>query len=158
MKTGVIILFDNFNEEIDVLFLTDNFKKIKNIEFCIVYANCEDDILERLIELTEYCENVSMVNVKRFKTELSAIRAGMRYLWNEYGIEQICYIVLKSSSSTSNELSYLVKEIDEKEDFIRNYKRNVYVEGQTRKTLFQNLFPLVEYLKDYHVYVEEADV
>lgn len=145
MKTGIIIVFHNNGEKIDSEFIINNLAKLKSLKICLVNNHCKDNTSDILIDISERCKNVSIVNVKKLKTNTSAVRAGVRYLWNNYSIEQIGYAIANGSDLTKHELNSIIKDIVRKEEFIINYSLNILQKEQSRKTLFQSIFSLQEY-------------
>ena len=151
MKTGIIIVFHNYEKNIDQDFFIKYLKKIRPIKFCLVNNNSKDKTGLLLSEITEECKNVSLVNIKRFRSEKSAVRAGVRYLWNEFGIEQIGYVNTQNFNDASD-YKTLIRELLSKEDYVVSYQSMVYEARNTKRTLFQSLFSLKEYLDNYNRY------
>jgi len=92
MKTGIIIIFHNYAEEIDKDFFKEHISKADDVEICLVNNNSNDSTYQLLKEIGEKCKNVSVVNINKFKTDNSAIRAGVRYLVNQFNLREIGYI------------------------------------------------------------------
>ena len=157
MKTGIIIVFHNYEKEIDQILFKEYFKQVESIKFCLVNNNSKDNTGQLLTEVAEDCKNVSLVNIRCLKSEKSAIRAGVRYLWNEFGIEQIGFIITKELTN-DRDIKSLFKELVSKEDYVLSYQSNVIEEHHPKRTLFQSLFSLVDYLDDYYLHIQKAKV
>lgn len=157
MKTGIIIVFHNYEKDIDQDFFIKYFKKLRPIKFCLVNNNSKDNTGLLLSEITERCKNVSLVNIKRLKSNKTAVRAGVRYLWNEFGIEQIGFI---NTRDLTNGLDFkgLLKEVLSKEDYVLSYQSNVFDSHKSKRTLFQSLFSLKDYLDDYDLYIQKVKI
>lgn len=154
MKTGIIITFHNNEKEIDKHFFIQNTEHLKNIEICLVNNNSQDNTYNILKEISESCSNVSVVNIKKHKTEISAVRAGARYMVNQFNLKEIGYINANMLKSGQKELNKVIRVIVDFQDEIFDYKTQVSQQKKIKQSLIQNVFSLlecmVEFKKDYH--------
>ena len=148
MKIGIIMIFHNYEKEIDRDFFIQYLKKAKSIRFCLVNNGSTDDTSLQLAEITEYCANVSNVHIKRLSNEKSAIRVGVRYLWNEYGLEYIGFVDTNDFRN-GRDFKRLIKDLVSKENHLLSYKSNMHESHQSKRPLLQSLFPLKAYLDSY---------
>jgi glycosyltransferase involved in cell wall biosynthesis len=148
MKIGVIIIFRNNQEEIDLDFIINQSNEAKNIELCLVNNDSKDGTYEILKEIKACCTNVSVVNIKSLKSESSAVKAGARYMFNNHDLKHIGYLSVNSLKNNYKGLDILIKVISDNHYEIIQYTINVRKNREIRQTLFQNLFSVIEYLKN----------
>jgi glycosyltransferase involved in cell wall biosynthesis len=147
MKIGVIIIFRNNEEEIDMNFIINQSNGAKNLELCLVNNDSKDSTYEVLKEIKEACTNVSVVNIKRLKSDTAAVRAGARYMFNQLDLKHIGYLTTSSLKDKCNTLDTLIKVVSENQSEILKYNIKVRKNREVKQTLFQNLFSIIEYLK-----------
>ena len=153
MKTGIIIIFHNYEKEIDNSFFKDHINKVKDVEICLVNNNSTDNTYEVLKEISESCNNVSVVNIKKHNTEISAVRAGARYMVNQFNLKEIGYINANMLRSDHKELNKVIKVIIDYQEEILNYKSHVSQQKKIKQSMVQNIYSLlecmIEFKKDY---------
>jgi hypothetical protein len=146
MKSGIIIIFNNYEKEIDKDTLIKYCSKTKNFEYCFVNNYSKDDTYNVLKYIKEKCENVSVVNVKKLKSEISAVRSGARYFLNNFKLLHIGYInanALKEKNKSLNEIIYFINRNEH--DFLE-YDKNLLNKSTVKQTHFQRLYSVVDYL------------
>lgn len=143
MKTGIIIVFNSSEEEIPTDYFIKNINELKDVKLCLVNNNKSDIIFDNLLEISEKCQNVSVVNIRKIKTDASAVRAGARYMFNQFNLKYLGFIVdlnMRQILDTLNLFSLTQNDI-----------LTINVQEQSnqlvRKTYFQSLFSLTECLK-----------
>ncbi|WP_290470252.1 glycosyltransferase [Lacinutrix sp. MedPE-SW] len=87
MKIGIIIIFHNNEDDIDTKYFIDKISQTKHLELCFVNNESRDSTYQLLEEIKYQCSNVSIVNIKKFKSDVSAVRAGARYMFSQYDLE-----------------------------------------------------------------------
>lgn len=147
MKTGIIIIFHNYGEKIDQKFFTDYINEVKDVEICLVNNNSKDKTYEHLKEISEYCKNVSVLNINKFKTDVSAVRAGARYMVNQFNLKDIGFINTNILKSNQKELNKVLKAIIDNREEILNYKNQVSQQKKIKQSIFQSVFSLLECMK-----------
>ena len=155
MKTGIIIIFHNYEELLDKSFFIDHFNKAEEVEICLVNNNSKDNTLELLKEISEKCENVSVVNINKYKNEIYAIRAGVRYLVNQFNLREIGYIDTMFLSSNQIELNKVLKVVIDHHDTILACKNQVGQQKKIKQSMFHSIFSLLECMK---VFKEEQKI
>lgn len=145
MKTGIIIICYNNEYVIDKELCIKYINDVKNIEFCLVNNNSQDNTYDILKDISESCKNVSIVNINKYKSSKSAIRAGARFMFNHYNIKYLGFITTNTFSNYDN-LSLLIKTIQENQLDISNYNQPIFNTKEIRLTLFKSLFPVMDYL------------
>ncbi len=148
MKTAIIIIFHNYEKKIDKDFFIEHSNKASTIEFCLVNNDSKDFTYSVLKEIKEHCNNVSVVDIKKFKSETSAIRAGTRYMIDQFNINHIGYVNANLLNIKNEELNDIIKAINKNQDFINKNYYSVFQKGKIKKTLFRSLFSLLDYLKN----------
>lgn len=153
MKTGIIITFHNNEKEIDKHFFIQNTEHLKNVEICLVNNNSQDNTYNKLKEISEYCKNVSVLNINKYKTDNYAIRAGVRFLVNQFNLREIGYINTNLLTTNQKELNKVLRGIIENRDEILNFKNQVSQQKKIKQSVIQNVFSLLDCMK---VFKEET--
>ncbi len=149
MKKGIVILFHDNASDVDKDYFTKKMDYAKNLQICLVDNNSKDETYQVLSEIAEDCENVSIVNVKKHKTDISAARAGVRFLSNKYNLSEIAYICYDLLPSNQRGLDEFFKLLIENQHSSLNPKFNYVENGKSKKTLFQSLFSLNGFVQNF---------
>lgn len=150
MKLGIIIICYNIENDIHISRCIKYLNKIKDIEVCLVNNNSKDNTYSVLKEIKEECRNVSIVNIKKFKSDNSAVKAGARFMSNQFNLKHIGFI----SSNTIDkceDLSVLIKTIRDNQMYISMYNENLSKKKEIKLTLFQSLFSVMDYLAKLNI-------
>ena len=153
MKIGIIIIFHNNEKQIDPTFLIEQIKQTINLELCFVNNASKDHTYDLLMDIKYACDNVSVVNVRKFKSDISAVKAGARFMFSEFNLKHIGYASTNLLNIKHHGLNGLINVISENQDAILNYNVNTL---KKRQTLFQSVFSIVDYLKkikDKHQFI-----
>ena len=145
MKTGIIIICYNNEYDIDKDLCIKYINDVQDVEFCLVNNNSKDNTYELLKDISGTCKNVSVVNINKYKSSTSAIRAGARFMFNEYNLKQLGFITTNTFNKFES-LSMLLKVIQENQIDISKYDQKIFYTKETKLTLFQSLFPVMDYL------------
>lgn len=146
MKLGIIIVCHNNEFDIDIHKCTKYLKQIKDIAFCFVNNNSQDNTLDMLKEISTANKNVFVLNISRKKSDTAAVRAGARFMTNQLNLNHLGFVPANKINSYDS-LCALIKEIrDNPLDIsdILPYKVN---EKGVKLTFFQSLFPILEHLE-----------
>ena len=144
MKLGVIIVFDSCeNEAFEERFL-DLVRDFKQINYCFVINNNGRDSLEILNDIAEQSENTSVLEINGSKSEVSAVRAGARYLSSHLNLGQIGFI----TNIHGDKLLELIHHLTENRDIVFNIVSKQQKNKKVKQTLFQRLFSISECLSD----------
>ncbi|MBT8393456.1 MAG: glycosyltransferase [Flavobacteriaceae bacterium] len=147
MKIGIIIIFHNNEKEIDRDCFIEHSNLAENLELCLVNNDSKDNTFKILQEIKEVCANVSVVNIKKLKSEIAAVRAGARYMFNQFDLQHIGFVSTNSLNTNQHGLNELIKRISENQKVILKYNINTLEKKEIKQTLFQSLFSVIEYLK-----------
>ena len=93
MKVGMIIVFNFDDEEILSSNIIEIFKKTTEINFCLVNNNCPNMFGEVLMDIADECENVTVIHIKKRKNNSLAVRAGTRYMSNQFNLKFLGHLV-----------------------------------------------------------------
>jgi len=149
LKTGIIIICHNNAYDIDKDLCIQYINDVQDIEFCLVNNNSEDNTHELLKEISESCRNVSVVNINKYKSSKLAVKAGARFMFNEYNLKQLGFITTNTFIKFEN-LGMLIKVIQDNQQEISRYNEKILPLKETKLTLFQSLFPVMDYLAISH--------
>lgn len=151
MKIGIIIIFHNNEKDIDTNIFVQQLNQVKNIEFCLVNNASKDNTYTLLNDINEACANVSLVNINTFKSDVSAVRAGARYMFNKFNLKHIGYVTTNLLITKYDGLNGLIKAISQNQEVIVNYNIESLERKNIKLTLFKSLFSVIEYLKKIKV-------
>jgi glycosyltransferase involved in cell wall biosynthesis len=146
MKLGIIIICYNNEEGIDVSHCAKYLNKIKDIKICLVNNHSKDNTYEILKELKEDCENVSIVNIKKFKPDSSAVKAGARFMSSQYNLKYLGFVTMHRMQEYEN-LNRLLKDIKDNKGALLEYNQSFLNKKGIKLTMFQSLFSVIDYLE-----------
>jgi cellulose synthase/poly-beta-1,6-N-acetylglucosamine synthase-like glycosyltransferase len=150
MKLGIIIICYNIENDVDVEHCVKYLNEVKDIEICLVNNNSKDNTYDILKEVTESCENVSIVNIKQFKSDNSAVKAGARFMSNQFNLKYLGFIN-PDTISQYDVLSMLIKKIRDNKVDISMYNQDLVNKNEVKQTMFQSLFPIMDYLAEINI-------
>jgi len=148
MKTGIIIIFHNNDNEMDPSFFIEQIKQTSNLELCLVNNDSKDSTYELLNEVKDSCDNVSVINIRKFKSDVAAVKAGARFLFSAFQLKNVGYVSINMLNTKYHGLNSLIKMIAENQDVIINYSHKTL---KKKQTLFQSLFSVIDYLKNLEI-------
>ena len=145
MKLGIIIICHNNENDIDIEHCVKYLNKVKDIEICLVNNNSKDNTYNVLKEIKEYCGHVSIVDIKKFKSDNSAVKAGARFMSSQFNLKYVGF-VNSNFIYEYEDLSLLIKSIRDNQVDISNYNQSISNKKGVKLTMFQSLFPVMDYL------------
>ena len=131
--------------DIDIDYCIKYLNNVKGIEICLVNNHSKDNTYEVLKEIKEYCKNVSIVNIKKFKSDSSAVKAGARFMTSQFNLKHLGFVNMNMISKYDS-LNMLIKDIRDNQIDILNYEQSLSNKKGIKLTMFQSLFPVVDYL------------
>lgn len=143
MKLGLIIICQNNEKDINKDYYVMQLNKVNDLKICLVNNNCKDNIHKVLIQIQEQCDNISVINIKKIKSDISAVRAGARYMFNQFNLDHIGYVLNLNNFN----IKELIEAIRDNKDAIINFNINALDKTEIRLTKFQRLFSIIDYLK-----------
>ena len=145
MKLGIIVICLNNEKNMDVILCVKYLNKLKDIEICLVNNSSKDNTYELLKEIRDRCKNVSIVDIKKIKSDSSAVKAGMRFMSSQFNLKYVGFVHSKSTAGYES-FSLLLKEIVHSQTEISNYNHSILSSKGSKLTMFQSLFPVVDFL------------
>ena len=159
MKIGVIIIFHNNEKDIDTEFFIEYLNQTKNLELCLVNNASRDNTYQLLKEIKESSETtVSLVDIKKFKSDVSAVRSGSRFMFNQFDLQHIGYISTNLINSKSYSIKSLIKSMSKNQNIILEYNISIMKKKEIKQTLFQSVFSIIEYLEKLKVNIRFFDL
>ncbi len=150
MKLGIIIICYDNEYDIDINHCVELLHKIKDIEICLVNNNSQDRTLDVLKEIKERCKNVSVVDMKKFKSGNSAIKAGARYMSSQFNLKHLGFVDAKKINEYQD-LCLVIKDIKEHQKDISDYDQSFLNKKGIKLTMFQSLFSVMDYLMKINI-------
>lgn len=146
MRVGIIIVFHNNEKDIDTNFFIEHFNQDKNINLCLVNNASKDNTYELLKEIKDSVGQASLIDVKRFKSDISAVRSGARFMFNKFDLNHLGYISTNLIDVKSSSLNDIIKAMRKNQNIILRHYANFKSKKQIKPTLFQSVFSIIEYL------------
>jgi glycosyltransferase involved in cell wall biosynthesis len=150
MKIGIIIICYNNEMDIDIGHCAKYLNKVKGIEICLVNNHSNDNTYDVLKEIKESCSNVSIVNIKKFKSDNAAVKAGARFMSSQFNLKHLGFVNMNMISKYDN-LNILIKDIRDNQDYLLKYNQDSIDKRGIKKTMFQSLFPVMDYLVEMNI-------
>ena len=148
MRIGVIIVFHNNEKDIDAGFFIEYLNQAKNLDLCLVNNASKDNTYKLLKEIKQACsKHVSLIDIKKFKSDTSAVRSGARFMFNQYDLNHIGYISTNLINSKYYSLNALIKAMSKNQNIILENNISVIEKKEIKQTLFQSVFSIMEYLE-----------
>ena len=149
MKIGIIIVFETNENQIERQFFIDQINQSKSIEFCLVDNDSKDKTLQLLKYIKEVCfSNVSVVEIKKNSSEEVAVRAGARFMFNNYNLKHIGFISVNAINAKNYNLTDLIETVCSNKDFIIDYNVKTIENKAIRPTLFKRVFSVIDYINN----------
>ncbi|MFI1743388.1 glycosyltransferase [Thalassobellus sediminis] len=155
MKIGIIIIFHNNAFSIDSK-LHKEFLDLKNVtHLCLVNNASTDKTLEKLQQLNDASEHVyTIIDIKQNKGNEAAIKAGVRYLFNQKDLNYIGFINFEEGK-TLRYLFEFLRTFEKPSNLIKQYNLEQVKNNKKQRTLFKNIVSVVDYLNQKHIGVSE---
>ncbi|MAD97269.1 MAG: hypothetical protein CMB99_08090 [Flavobacteriaceae bacterium] len=144
MKTGVIIVFKSRIKDIPKDQLVALFNNAPKIEFCLLHKLNDETINDYLIGIAEQCENVSFVSIRNNKMNVSSVRAGSRFMHNEFNLKFLGYVI---ESKRIDLIQVIETFIENSEEIALRHNKNTR-NKKNKQTFIQRLLSLPEFLNE----------
>ena len=145
MKIGVILIFNNNEKDIDVKLFCKLLKSAKKTPLCFVNNGSIDNTLEVLKTVNEEAESDTIiVDVKKYKKNDVAVKAGARYLFNKCDLKQVGY--LNMCSVNYDYFSEIFKTFTENKESVKDYNTLRSEKNQLHRRWEKNLFSIFDFL------------
>ena len=151
MKIGIIIVFHNWEQQIDKNLFILYAQKLPHLKFCLVNNDSKDKTYEILKEIKEQSDNVSIVNIKKFKSDISAVKAGARYMFNQSKFKHLGYINTNLINHHKGSFNSILRALNENQKAIIEFNLKTLHKHEIRQTLFQKLFSIIDCLNKIEI-------
>ncbi|XMO86448.1 glycosyltransferase [Algibacter sp. AS12] len=148
IRIGIIIVCHNIENNINTDLFVKHLNKAKNIEFCFVNNASKDNTHQILKDIKEISKkNFSILDVKRYKSDNSAVRSGSRYMFSQFNLNHIGYVSTNFLNKKKYSICGLIKHIRTNQDYILEYNKQLKEDSVMKQTMFQSVFSITEYLE-----------
>lgn len=147
MKVGMIIVFDVHDDKIERFQLVKTFKKAREINFCLVNNNCGDLVNEVLTDISDECDNVTVIHIRKNKSSSVAVRAGARYINNHFNLKFLGYITDLQGKNLIEAIELFVSHYEE----IRTRERQSQSNTLMKQAFFQKIFSISNYYQQMNL-------
>lgn len=149
MKIGVIIVFHNNETELETALCINQIKTLEDTVLCLVDNASKDNTLSLLDDIKEVCSaKVSVIEIKKKGSEIAAIKAGARYMLNQFNLKYLGYIDANALKQQGFTFSDTIEHFCSHKDQIISLHIETLARQKVRKTLLKRVFSVVGYLKD----------
>lgn len=151
MKIGIIIVFNTTETAALKDAYIQTFHRATDVQFCLVDNNCNESFCELLMDIADACENVNVIHIKKPKDNVSAARAGARFMNSRHNSKFLGYIEDLNKSEIIKAIDLF---IDNKEEI-----RTQHMKKQSNKLLkqafFEKMFSVSNYFKHFDFKLDE---
>jgi len=113
MKTGVIIIIDKSEElpsEDQLIFIL---KRDKSIRYCLLDKKDNYFLSEYFSSISQQCDNVNIVNIRKKNSKSLALKAGTRFMHNISNFTMLCHITQQKKIDIIDLLDFFVTNKNE---------------------------------------------
>ena len=148
IRIGIIIVCHNIEKNINKNLFVKHLNQAKNLELCLVNNASRDNTYQILKEIKELSLiDFSIVDIKKFKSDYSAVRSGARFMFNQFDLNHLGYVSTNLLNNRKYSINGLINHIRENQDLILEYNKNLKQSSKIKQTLFQSVFSINEYLE-----------
>lgn len=147
MKVGMIIVFDADDDKIERSQLTKTFKKAKEILFCLVNNNCGELVNEVLTDISDECDNATVIHIRKSKSSSIAVRAGARYINNHFNLKFLGYITGLRGEKLIEAIELFATHYED----IRIQEKQSQSSKLMKQSFFQKIFSVSNYYKQINL-------
>ena len=148
MKLGIIFIFNNNHNEINVNSITRDLRSNADLGVIMVDNESKDETLEKLKDIKENCPNVSVVEIKKQITAQAAKRAGARYAFNNYSFKHIGYVNVNALNDRQFNINEVIAFVCNNNTSLIQYDEAVKKRNIIKPTLFKSIFSVVDLLEN----------
>lgn len=140
MRLGIIILFQGGRTNVDSAYVNKLSACSMGLEICLVNVNDSSDSFSSYFMDVQ---NISIVNLRKFNSVLSAAKAGARYLFNRSNLEHLGY----DECSSFHDLLEIISKVQKNKEAIIKWNEEAQNDSLRRQTQFQRLFALPKFFR-----------
>ena len=147
MNIGLIIVLNYQQEQFPSGRLIDLFRKEHNIQFCLLNRNNKEFILDQLSFITDSCDTVNIVNIRKNQDNNLAVRAGVRFMQSAFNLNFLGYIVDDQDNDFLSELEVFILH---QEEIVSMHLASVRSK-RIKPTFLQKLLSIQVFLKNHQL-------
>ncbi|MFY0712685.1 hypothetical protein J1D01_03340 [Seonamhaeicola sp. NFXS20] len=141
---GIILIFYNNEKNLNLNVLTQVLNEASKLHFCLVNNGSSDKTLELLESIKYNCTNqINVLDVKKNKGELMALKSATRYLNSTLNLKFIGYVAIENLKG----VDVLKKLLGLKPNFYNEINTSFLVKPKSNSVLVKNVFSIIDYLK-----------
>ena len=144
MKVGIIIVFDTSHDEILHTNIIDTLKELSEICFCLVNNNCPEALSDTLTDISYECGNATVIHIKMNNGNSQAVRAGARYMNNQFNFKFLGYVVDLKKDKMIDAIKLFAKNYED----IQLREFNNQSNRLLKQTFFKKTFSISNYYKE----------
>ncbi|WP_051605470.1 glycosyltransferase [Sediminibacter sp. Hel_I_10] len=148
MKTALVIIFYDLEDHINKPLFLEIAKELRNTELCLVNNNSTDHTYYLLKDIKEDCKNVSVINIKRKKSEANAVKAGARFMINEFDINSIGYINANAIGGNFLTLDVLLRALRDHQDLLKEDQTYILKPYEKKHALMHKLYAITDRINE----------
>ena len=146
MKLGIIIIFHNNAEDVNKAAIVSILNEMNNVQFCFVNNASRDKTLDMLRQIKEDCPRVSIVDIKKYASELLAIKAGARFLNSSLELHSLGYVNVENFKNEKFKLTALLSDVQRNIEYFQDTEQLLKRNGNTKKPILKISFSVIDYL------------
>ncbi|MEM9680126.1 MAG: hypothetical protein AAF901_07355 [Bacteroidota bacterium] len=143
MYVGLIIVFNAFENDTLKASFVSSINAMTDVKVCLVCNSRSEQVFEILTEIAEQCDNTSVVNAKRKKSNTSSVRAGARYMHSKFNLKYLGFII----GFNDFEILEFVRAFITYQQTIVTLNQKELSGKAVKQTFYQSLFSVSEYLE-----------
>ena len=143
MKTGLIIVFQPRLELLPKEQLISLFKRDEEIKFCLLNKQNDDFVMDYFAYIADQCDNVSIVSLRKNQANSSAVRAGARFMQNEFNLNFLGHII---ENKKMDVLSIIEFFLDHNEEIVNSHLEALRSK-RNKPTFIQKLLSINDFVK-----------
>ena len=151
MKIGIIVIFRNNVDEIDVEAISKNLSFLGDVVVCLVDNKSTDGTLKKLKEIRDNLKNVELIEIKKKSSLETSKRAGARFMYSNYNLDHLGFIDSDSVNSENLNINEVISLVFNSKDVILGLKKELKQQPAKRYTLFKSIFSVLDFLKQNHL-------
>lgn len=151
MKLGIIIIFRNNANKIDIGAISKSLKPVSDLVLCLVDNQSKDVTLEKLKEIRENSSNVEVVEIKKQSALEAAKKAGARFMFNTYNLKHLGFIDVNAIETNTIDINIIIELVCRSQGSILDFNKKLKRQTQVRQTFFKSIFSVLDFLKQNHL-------
>jgi hypothetical protein len=140
---GIILVFHNNENNLNFDLITQTLNAASDLHFCLVNNGSVDNTLDLLNNVKQQSKNkISVLDIKKYKSEIFALKSATRYLNSVEKIKHYGYLVIEKTSG----ITILNRFIKSNNEAPITLNMPHMVNSKENRLLIKNVFYLMDYL------------